>query len=65
MQATNLTLIENNFDDKYNYQIVDRNTGEPIKNAEIHLTNKKQRRGASINKKLITDKNGFASFKSR
>jgi hypothetical protein len=64
MQATNLTLIENNFDDKHNYQIVDRNTGEPIKNAEIHLTNKKQRRGASINKKLITDNNGFASFNS-
>jgi hypothetical protein len=30
-QVTNLTLIENNFDDKYNYQIVDRNTVKPIK----------------------------------
>ncbi|ARV07651.1 alpha-2-macroglobulin [Polaribacter sp. SA4-10] len=64
IQVTNLTLIENNFDGRYNYQIVDRNTGKPIKNAEIHVKNKKKNRGASINKKLITDKNGFASFKS-
>ena len=64
IQATDLTLIENNFDDKYNYQIVDRNTGKPVKNAEVSLSNNKPRRGATINKKLTTDKNGFASFKS-
>ncbi|WP_165732571.1 alpha-2-macroglobulin [Polaribacter sp. 20A6] len=64
IQATNLTLIENNFDDKYNYQIVDRNTGKPVKNAEVSLSNNKPRRGASINKTLTTDKSGFASFKS-
>ena len=63
-QVTNLTIIENNFDNKHNYQIVDRNNGKPIKNADIHLKNKKNNRGSSINKKLITDKNGFASFKS-
>ncbi|WP_218598426.1 alpha-2-macroglobulin [Polaribacter sp. NJDZ03] len=64
IQATDLTLIENNFDDKYNYQIVDRNTGKPIKNAEVSLSNNKPIRGATINKTLTTDKNGFASFKS-
>ncbi|AUC20771.1 alpha-2-macroglobulin [Polaribacter sejongensis] len=64
IQATNLTLIENNFDDKYNYQIVDRNTGKPVKNAEVSLSNNKPRRGESINKTLTTDKSGFASFKS-
>ncbi|MCL7763676.1 MG2 domain-containing protein [Polaribacter sp. Z014] len=63
-QVTNLTIIENNFDNKHNYQIVDRNNGKPIKNAEIHLKSKKNNRGSSINRKLITDKNGFASFKS-
>ena len=64
IQATNLTLVTNTFDNKYNYQIVDRNNGEPIKNAEIFLRNKKRNRGTYIHKKLLTDKNGFASFKS-
>ncbi|MGJ8743580.1 carboxypeptidase-like regulatory domain-containing protein [Polaribacter sp.] len=64
IQVTNLTLIENNFDNRYNYQIVDRNTGKPFSGAEIHLKNEKRNRGSNINKKLITDKNGFAFFKS-
>ena len=29
IQVTNLTLIQNNFDGRYNYQIVDRNNHEP------------------------------------
>ncbi|ARV16662.1 alpha-2-macroglobulin family protein [Polaribacter sp. SA4-12] len=64
MQVTNLTLIENNFDNKYNYQIVDRNNGKPIKNAQIHLKNKSNNEDNYINKRLKTNKNGFASFKS-
>ena len=65
IQVTNLTLIENTFEGKYNYQIVDRNTGKPIKKAEIHLKNKSNNEDHYINKRLKTDKNGFASFKSR
>ena len=65
IQVTNLTLIENNFDNKHNYQIVDRNNGNPIKNAEIILKNKRSKRGKYLNKKLVTDKNGFASFRTR
>lgn len=64
IQVTNLTLIENTFDGKYNYQIVDRNTGKPIKNAQIHLKNKVFKNGIHINEKLKTNKHGFASFKS-
>ncbi|WP_397447343.1 MG2 domain-containing protein [Polaribacter sp. R77954] len=64
MQVTNLTLVENTFNGKYNYQVVDRNTGKPIKNAKIHLKNKVFKNSNYINKKLTTDKNGFASFKS-
>ncbi len=64
LQATNLTLIENSFDNKYKYQVVDRNSGEPIKNAEIHLKNKSNNEDHYINRKLTTNKNGFASFKS-
>ncbi|WP_298780230.1 carboxypeptidase-like regulatory domain-containing protein [uncultured Polaribacter sp.] len=65
IQATNLTLIENDFEGKYNYQIVDRDTGEPIKGARIHLKNKSNNEDFYINKKLTTDKNGFASFKGK
>ncbi len=64
IQVTDLTLVQNTFNNIHNYQIVDRNNGEPIKNAEIHLHNERKQRGAYINKKLITDKNGFASYKS-
>ncbi|AUC86435.1 alpha-2-macroglobulin [Polaribacter sp. ALD11] len=66
VQTTNLTLVANTFDDSYNYQIVDRNNGKPIKNAEIHIKNHNtnHRYSAPIDKTLKTDKNGFASFKS-
>jgi uncharacterized protein YfaS (alpha-2-macroglobulin family) len=65
MQATNLTLIENTFEGKYTYQVVNRNTGKPYKSAEIHLKNNSNNENTFINKRLTTDKKGFASFKSR
>ncbi len=65
IQATNLTLIENNFERKYNYQVVDRNTGKPIKKAIIHIKNNNNHEDYYINKKLTTNKNGFAAFKSK
>ncbi|MGY0426242.1 MAG: MG2 domain-containing protein, partial [Polaribacter sp.] len=58
-------LIQNTFSNSYHYQIVDRNTGKPIKNAEIHLKNEQKQRGALLHKKLKTDTNGFASFISK
>ncbi|WP_159951518.1 alpha-2-macroglobulin family protein [Polaribacter septentrionalilitoris] len=64
IQVTNLTLVENNFDGKYNYQIVDRNTGKPVKKAQIKLKNNARDWGKFIHRTLKTDKNGFASFKS-
>ena len=64
IQVTNLTLIENTFDGKYNYQVVDRTTGKPIKNAEIHLKSSGNNEDSYINKKVKTDKNGFASIKT-
>ena len=66
IQSTNLALIENNFGRKNNYQVVDRNTGEPIKNASIHVKNYSLNRyNKLIDRKLITNKNGFASFKTK
>ncbi|WP_405606787.1 carboxypeptidase-like regulatory domain-containing protein [Polaribacter sp. Asnod1-A03] len=65
VQATNLALIENNFNNKHNYQIVDRSTGEPIENARINITNPNRRNSSFINKTLTTDENGFASLKAK
>lgn len=63
-QATNLVLVENNNDGIKTYQVLDRNTGNPIKSAELLLQNEQRRYAKTIHKKLTTDKNGFASFKS-
>ena len=66
IKVTNLALITNSFNGSHNYQVLNRNNGAPIKNAEIFLTNEKNNRnnnGAILNKRLITDTNGLASFK--
>ena len=39
IQATNLALIENQISGKYSYQVVDRNSGKPLKGATVHLKN--------------------------
>ena len=64
VQITDLTLIENNFNNTHNYQVVNRKNGEPIANAQIHLQNQKTKYYPHINKKLTTDTNGFASYKA-
>ena len=63
IQVSNLVLIENSENNIKTYQVVNRNTGKPIKNAQLLLKNK--RRGEKNHQqKLITDKNGFATYKS-
>ena len=64
IQVSNLVLVENTDNNIKTYQVVDRNTGKPIKNAQLLLKNKEHRNSNKINQKLITDKNGFASYKS-
>lgn len=65
IQVTNLAIIENHKDAIYQYQVVDRNTGKPVKKARINIQNPNRYSGGFINVDLITDKNGFATFKSR
>jgi TonB-dependent SusC/RagA subfamily outer membrane receptor len=65
IQVTNLTLIQNTFDGTYNFQVVDRNTGKPIKNAEIHLKSSDKNQDFYINKKVKTNSNGFSSINTK
>ncbi|WNW02956.1 MG2 domain-containing protein [Tenacibaculum sp. HL-MS23] len=64
IQVSNLALIESTDNNIKTYQVVDRNTGKPIKNASVHLKNYKSdyRNSVTIDKKIITDKDGFTSF---
>ncbi|WBX77492.1 MG2 domain-containing protein [Tenacibaculum ovolyticum] len=64
VQISDLVLIENSKNNIKTYQVVNRNTGKPIKNAQILLKNNERRAETNLNEKLTTDKNGFATFKS-
>lgn len=64
IQVTNISLIENTFNNRNNYQVVDRMTGAGIENAKLTLQNTSLRSRNNITKKLVTDQNGMASFKS-
>ncbi len=65
IQVTNLALIENEVNGEYTYQVVHRNTGRPLQNATINIKNPKRTNSGPIHKNLITDRKGFASFKSK
>jgi len=65
IQVTDIALIENQSYGEYTYQVVNRNTGKPLKNAIINIENLKKRNSGSIHKNLKTDRKGFASFKSK
>ncbi len=63
IQITNLAFINNNEAGKNKYQVVNRNTGKPLVNAKVLLTNKPhQRYGDKIDKTFTTDKNGEFEF---
>ncbi|MGB1284877.1 MAG: hypothetical protein ACPG44_10515, partial [Polaribacter sp.] len=63
IQVSNIALIESNNNNIKTYQVVDRNTGKPIKNAKLLLENTQRRYGKTIKKELTTDTNGFATYK--
>jgi len=63
IQVTDLTLIENTSAGKYNYQVVNRNTGNPVSGATVHIRNYKTGRyNKLISKALTTDNKGQVSF---
>lgn len=62
IQVSNLVLIENTDNNITTYQVVNRNTGKPIENAQLLLQNNERRGEKKLHQKLITDKNGFATY---
>ncbi|ALU75401.1 alpha-2-macroglobulin [Tenacibaculum dicentrarchi] len=62
IQVSNLVLIENTDNNITKYQVVNRNTGKPIENAQLLLQNNERRGERKLHQKLITDKNGFATY---
>ncbi len=63
IQVTDLTLIENISSSNYNYQVVNRNTGNPIAGATVHIKNYNTGRyNKLINKTFTTDSKGRVSF---
>jgi len=63
IQVTDLTLIENNDSGSYNYQVVNRNNGNTIAGATVHIKNYDTGRyNKLINKTLTTDSKGQVSF---
>ncbi len=63
IQVTNLALIENQVSDKYVYQVVNRNSGEPVAGAIIHLKNYNvSRYNKFYENTLTTNAQGQAAF---
>ncbi|MBE7629015.1 alpha-2-macroglobulin family protein [Tenacibaculum piscium] len=62
IQVSNLVLIENTDNNTTKYQVLNRNTGKPIENAQLVLQNNERRGERKLHQKLITDKNGFATY---
>ncbi|MFP4847176.1 alpha-2-macroglobulin family protein [Winogradskyella sp. PE311] len=60
IQVTDMALVQSNQNDVVNYQLIDRNNGQPIINADIKLTYRNNRNKV-FTKNLTTDR--FGKFK--
>nr|WP_316933215.1 MG2 domain-containing protein [Maribacter thermophilus] len=60
IQVTNLALVETSTPAEHIFQVIDRENGEEIKNAQITVTYRHNYGDKIRSKTLTTDKNGFA-----
>ena len=61
IQVTNIALVQNVFQNKYTYQIVNRVTGKPIENAKVQIKNYDiSRYNKKIDKIITTNQDGFS-----
>ena len=63
LQVTNLALLEFSYENEHYYQVLDRNNGEPIDGAEVHLQSRNKNYGMPIDETLKTGKQGVATHK--
>ncbi|SEB76879.1 Alpha-2-macroglobulin family N-terminal region [Tenacibaculum sp. MAR_2009_124] len=62
IQVTNIAFVLNHQQEN-NYQVVDRNTGAPLINAKVNLSNDtRSRHNRPINRNFVTNKNGEFTF---
>lgn len=62
LQVTDLVLVENNVQTKNLYQVVNRNTGQPVANASVRLKNDVDRYDKPFDRTFVTDSKGFFEF---
>ncbi len=58
-KSTNLSLIESSFENITRFQVVDRNTGRPLKEVDVHLKSTTTKSDSQIDQHFTTDKDGF------
>ncbi|WP_298285741.1 MG2 domain-containing protein [uncultured Lutibacter sp.] len=65
LQVTNIALVLNNKNDTNSFQVIDRNTGQPLVGAKVHLKNYNTGKyNAPINRKFTTNNLGEFEFKT-
>jgi TonB-dependent SusC/RagA subfamily outer membrane receptor len=60
-RSTDLSLIESSFDNAMRFQVVNRNTGRPLKDVDVHLKSINLSE-SQIDQHLTTDKDGFVEI---
>lgn len=65
-QVTDLALIENNHRGIPSFQLIDRNTGRPVKGANVRLENREGHHYSNFfDRSFVTDANGLFSVNTR
>jgi len=60
IQVTDLVLLESRFENRYRYQLVNRNNGKPIAGADIHFkTRETSTADRNVDEHYTSDKDGF------
>ena len=62
IQVTNLAVTEHSKDNETSFQVIDRNNGEPIPNAELKITYQKGHNGKTQTKNVTTNSRGEAKI---
>ncbi len=66
VQVTNLAFLESSFSDVDRFQVVDRNTGKPLHNADVHLKTREHYSGIHyMDEHFKTNKDGFIEIKNQ